>query len=89
MAYYWAGAAYEHTTYGPAIEREFPLLRQVFPWRDALFAIVEIDEGGISLRGVRSEIVGASPRELGFQKAGLVDPIVSEIADRVLTIERR
>lgn len=84
MAYYWAGGAYEHSTYGDVIERDFPLLRQVFPWRDALFAIVEIEDGEIRLRGVRSEIVGAEPAALNFAKAGLVDPIVAEIADRVL-----
>ena len=86
MAYYWAGGAYEHETYGDEIERDFPLLRQVFPWRDALFAIVEIDEGEVRVRGVRSEIVGATPESMDFEKPGLVDPIVSEIAERVLPL---
>ena len=84
MAYYWAGGAYEHETYGEEIERAFPLLRQVFPFRDALFAIVEIDNSAISVRGVRSEIVGATPEEMDFKKSGLADPITPEIADRVL-----
>jgi hypothetical protein len=84
MAYYWAGGAYEHETYGAVVEKDFPLLRQVFPFRDALFAIVEIDDSAISVRGVRSEIVGATPEEMDFKKSGLADPITPEIADRVL-----
>lgn len=84
IAYYWAGEKYEHTTYGEAIEGAFPLLRQVFPWREPLFAIVEITDEGIRVRGVRSEIVGATPEEMDFKKSGLADPITPEIADRVL-----
>lgn len=84
MAYYWAGEKYDHATFGDAIEREFPLVRQVFPWRDSLFAIVEMDDSVISVRGVRSEIVGATPDELAFVKAGVVDPITAEICDRVI-----
>ncbi len=85
IAYYWAGEKYDHTTYGDVIERDFPLLRQVFPWREPLYAIIEIEDGEIRVRGVRSEIVGAEPQALAFEKPGLVDPIVPEIADRCLT----
>ena len=88
MSYYWAGEKYEHTTYGEAIEREHPLLRMVFPYRDPLFAIVEITDEAITVRGRKSEIVGISPSEMAFSKRGLVDPITAAIKDRVLPIGR-
>lgn len=89
IAYYWAGGNYEHETYGEEIERDFPLLRQVYPWRDGLFAIIEIEEGEIRVRGVRSQIVGATPAAMSFTKAGLVDPITPEIIDRTLPLPQK
>lgn len=88
MSYYWAGEKYNHTTYGEEIEREHPLLRMVFPYRDPLFAIVEITDGAITVRGRASEIVGAKPEEMAFTKKGLADPITAAITDRVLPVGR-
>ncbi len=82
MSYYWAGERYDHTTYGETIEKEHPLLRMVFPYRDPLFAIIEITDSEISVEGKRSEIVGAGPESLDFHKAGLCDKITASISDR-------
>ncbi len=89
MSYYWAGEKYDHTTYGEAIEKEHPLLRMVFPYRDPLFAIVEITDEAITVRGRESEIVGTRPEELAFSKRGLTDPITASIKDRILPIARK
>lgn len=89
MSYYWAGHEYEHTTFGEPYETEFPLLRQVFPYRDPLYAIITVTDNCIRIEGTKSEIVGASPLELNFQKPGLVDPIVAQISDRTLPLSEK
>ncbi len=86
MSYYWAGRAYDHETYGLPYEGTHPMLRCVFPYRDPLFAIVEIEDGEVRITGRRSEIVGKTPAQMGFTKAGLVDPITASVIDRVLLL---
>lgn len=86
MSYYWAGERYEHESYGEEIEREHPLMRMTFPYRDPLFAIIEITDSGITLIGRESEIVGKAPAELNFKKAGLSDPVTACIKNRVLPL---
>ena len=88
MSYYWAGEKFAHATYGEEIEQEHPMLPMVFPYRDPLFAIVEITDEGIAVRGTESEIVGTSPEALRFSKPGLVDPITASIKSRVLPTKR-
>ena len=86
MSYYWAGRAYDHETFGEEAEASYPMLRHVFPYRDPLFAIVEIEDGEIRITGRTSEIVGATPEQMNFKKPGLVDPITASIADRTLKL---
>ena len=86
MSFYWAGERYAHTTYGEGIEKAHPMLRLVFPYRDPLFAIIEITDGEIRVTGRRSEIVGALPEALDFKKAGLHERITAAIEDRCLPI---
>lgn len=86
MSYYWAGHEYEHSTYGEEIERDYPLLRQVFPYKDPLFAMITVSEDAITIQGTKSEIVGKAPHELDFQKPGLCDPITASVEDRVLPL---
>lgn len=85
-SYYWAGSKYAHSTYGTDIETEYPLLRSVFPYKDPLFAIIEIDDEKINIKGRRSKIVGESPQEIGFRKWGLRDPITPFVKDRTIKI---
>ena len=84
MSYYWAGEKFDHEAYGKEIEAAHPFLRYVFPYRDPLFAIVEISDDGIRIEGRESEIVGALPEKMHFSKSGLVDPITASIQDRFL-----
>ena len=86
LSYYWAGSKYNHTTYGAELEDDYPSLRNVFPYRDPLFATVEISDGEIRIFGRASCIVGDTPESLEFTKTGLVDPITASIQDRVLRI---
>lgn len=86
MSYYWAGRAYDHETFGQPYEGEHPMLRCVFPYRGPLFAVVEIDDSAIRIRGRTSEIVGKTPEQMGFTKAGLVDPITASVIDRSIVL---
>jgi len=86
ISYYWAGGNFGHTTYGPEIEAAHPLLRQVFPYRDPLFAIIEITDCSVTVHGRRSQIVGALPEEMHFTKPGLTDPVTAAVEDRILPI---
>ena len=61
-------------------------MRNVFPYRDSLFAIVEIADDIITIKGRDSEIVGNSPESMDFKKVGLLDPITASIRSRVLKI---
>lgn len=86
MSYYWAGRPYSHTTYGEELERAYRYLPMIFPYRDPLFAIVDVNDEAITIHGRRSEIVGASPEELHFTRPGLTDPITAIVSDRVLPL---
>lgn len=81
-SYYWAGSKYSHSTYGDEIEGAYPQIRKVFPYRDPLFAVIDIKDGEISVSGVSSNIVGTLPSEVGFHKDGLCDPICASVTDR-------
>lgn len=85
-SYYWAGSRYKHTTYGEAWEEQYHTLRYVFPYRDALYAIVEIDDGEIRITGTHSEIVGATPEELHYPQDNAHCCIVPRISDRTLSL---
>ena len=81
-SYYWAGSKYSHSTYGEEIESAYPELKKLFPYRDPLFAIIDIDDAEVRIRGGDSYIVGATPSELGFQKDGLCDEITASVINR-------
>lgn len=88
MSYYWAGERYAHDTYPRQITDAHPMLRMVFPYRDPLFAILEITDEEIVIRGRSSEIVGPSPSALKFKKYGLCDPITASVRTRRIPLKR-
>jgi len=82
MSYYWAGSAYTHSPYGAEVDREFPLVKYVFPYKDPLYAIIEITDSEIIVTGRESEIVDIQPSEVNFKKEGLVDKVEAIIRSR-------
>lgn len=82
MSYYWAGSAYTHSPYGAEVDAEFPLVKYVFPYKEPLFAIIEITDGEIIITGSESEIVDIQPSEVNFKKEGLVDKVEAVIRSR-------
>lgn len=85
-SYYWAGSAFKHSTYGQEIEQTYPQIKNVFPYSDPLFAIIEINTDAVKIFGRSGHIVGPTPAELHFQKEGLCDPVTPSVSDRVLSL---
>lgn len=86
ISYYWAGANFDHTTYGDVHEKDHPHLRHVFPYKEPLYAIIQIHDDEICIKGTASSIVGASPKSLQFHKPGLVDEVTASICDKTLLL---
>ncbi len=67
MSYHWLGDQYLHVRYSEDVDRNFPWIKYTAPFRDPLFALVEISgEGYIRIKGKKSEWVGPSPWDLGY-----------------------
>ena len=62
----WIGHQYDAIRYSETICRHYPHLKGCAPYRDALFAIFEIDDTGIRMLGRETDFVGPTPQELGF-----------------------
>lgn len=62
----WIGHQYDAVRYSETICRHYPHLKGCAPYRDALYAIFEIDDDAIRMTGRESGFVGPSPRALGL-----------------------
>jgi len=87
MSYYWAGENYQHETYGEEIEKSYPLLKMVFPYKDSVFTIVEVSDESVSIKGKQSEIVGALPEDMNFKKRGFNERISASIENKHLRMK--
>jgi len=86
MSYYWVGSEYECATrFSAEINEKFPHLKHVLPYRDPLFALVELDVNGVmTIKGEKSECVPPGPTELGIPPNWHNVPIVPVISDRTI-----
>ena len=86
-SYTWLGGQFKHESYSKDIHREFPWISHTAPYKDPLWALVEMDltRGCIVIRGKKTSWVGPTPWELGIDKE-TKDPNVCapRISDRVL-----
>ena len=81
--------------YGEEVDEKHPDIRYVAPYSKALFAIIELDGLGASIKGRRGAFVGKSPEELGYylKKRGrelieLGEPRVTpSVEDRYLSFD--
>lgn len=72
---YWAGTAYATHRYSSEIEAKFPNLQFVVPYADPIYAIVTLDENGVSVKGVEGHFVPPSP-----EKTGITVPLTPSVA---------
>jgi len=88
MSYYWLGEEYEHIRYSADVDKEFKWIKYTAPYRDPLFAVVEIStDGVIKITGKSSEYVGPSPWELGYPEQ-LKKYVAPQISSRLLEFNK-
>ena len=67
MSYVWMGGDFQHVRYSPEIDEKYPYVKYTSPYRDAVFATIEISSRGIiQITGRKSSWVGPDPWELGY-----------------------
>lgn len=66
MSNCWIGTAFDvRERYSAEADEVFPVLPRSVPWKDAVYAIVEMDEESAMVTGTKSEFVCPSPAETG------------------------
>jgi predicted phosphodiesterase len=67
MSYYWMGGDYQHVRYSNEIDEKYPYIKYTAPYKDPIYATIEIDSRGkIRIIGRESIWVGPDPWELGY-----------------------
>lgn len=85
LSYFWAGGEYaDRTRYPEETYKKYPILSSMIPYRDALYAIVELDpdEKSIRITGKQSTFIAPGPSEVNYPNPETVHPCIS---DRLLT----
>jgi predicted phosphodiesterase len=88
MSYKWLGEKYAcPERYNPELNAKYPSLKYTAPYRDPLYALVEIHPGSsISIKGRKSDWVPPSPWELGYRSRVEDEDSVPRISDRQLMV---
>lgn len=88
MSYKWLGGDYAcPERYSPELNAKYPSLKFTAPYKDPLYAIVEIHPGSsIRIKGRKSGWVSPSPRELGYRLRVEDEDTVPAISDRQLAV---
>jgi 3',5'-cyclic-AMP phosphodiesterase len=87
MSYHWLGEKYAHATYGDEVDKNFKWIKYTAPFKEPLFTVVEISSKGmLKIAGKKTEWVGATPAELGYQESRL-KYMRPEITARKLKLE--
>jgi calcineurin-like phosphoesterase family protein len=84
MSYSWVGEQYVKIRYSDEIDKKYPWIKYTIPYKDPLYAIVELTKGTISISGVTSTFVGPGPDELGIPARPENEKIVPFISSRKL-----
>jgi len=79
MSYQWLGSDYAYPDrYPEEINEKYPSLKYTAPYKDPLYAIVEIQKGDyIKTEGRQTEWVSPSPTDLGYTKKEDTIPFIS------------
>ncbi|MCX6929238.1 MAG: metallophosphoesterase [Verrucomicrobia bacterium] len=79
----WLGEKYKCVRYSPEIDAKFPYIKYTAPYRDPLFALVTMEPHSITIKGVTSQWVGPSPKDLKFPESLANSPDKTGIAPRI------
>jgi len=86
LSYLWVGADYAYEArYSEEMNKQYPVLKMMIPYKDPLYAFVNIDleNKTIEIEGKSSEFTPPGPEELGIKKDGDFAPSAS-IDSRVI-----
>lgn len=92
----WLGEDYPcPNRFTPEIDEQFPYVQYTIPYSKPLYAIITIDEDGITVKGNKGEFVGPGPEEMGvYEKfkhyiiARNYAEITASVEDRYLPIDK-
>lgn len=82
MSYQWLGGDYKTVRYSKEIDEKYEWIKYTVPYKNPLYAFVEISSDRITIEGVKSSFVGPSPTELGCPEPPENNPTVPEITNR-------
>ena len=88
MSYYWMGEKYKSLRYSKEIDEKYPWIKFTAPYKDPLFAFVEIDQKFIRIHKRNSVFVGATPKELGYPDTIVNNPVSSSISEQKLNLRK-
>jgi len=86
---YWLGSPFQHESYSKQIHAEYPWICYTAPYREPLWAVVEVDpaKGVLTVKGRETEWVGPSPWEVGAdEKRMLWTRVAPRISDRAIPL---
>lgn len=75
-SYYWVGSQYKHESLPQEVHAKYPAMSSTCPYRDPLFAFLEIDfaRGLLTFVGRESGWIGPSPSDLGLPNNPQITP---------------
>jgi predicted phosphodiesterase len=86
-SYQWLGDNYQEIRYSAEVDKNHPNIKKTVPYKDPLWALIEIEEKGkISIKGKQSVFVGSAPEKMGVDINLYIYPIVPWISDRKLDV---
>jgi predicted phosphodiesterase len=86
MSYQWLGDDFKTVRYSKEIDKKYPWIKYTAPYKDPLFAFVEIDRKFIRIEGRKSEFIGPTPKDLGCPEPPKNNPLTPEISDKKLKL---
>ena len=82
MSYQWLGDKYQTIRYSKETDKKYPWIKYTVPYKEPLYAFVEISSESLKIKGRKSSFVGPSPDELGCPKPPANNPTVPYISNR-------
>ena len=84
-SYQWLGDKYKEIRYSKEIDKNHPYIKYTVPYKDPIWATIEIDQKGrIKIKGRKTVFIGPSPADLGVNPIDHIYPVVPFISDRNL-----
>jgi calcineurin-like phosphoesterase family protein len=81
MSNKWVGEGYQTIRYSKEIDAKYPSIKFTIPYKDPLYAFIEINNKAIIIKGKKSSFVGPGPEELaipGQTETIRITPVISD-----------